>query len=373
VIYLNNAGTSCPRPPEVGAAVWRVQHADPREWPGLLNEAHTEIASFFGILNPDRLLLTPGCTAGLAVALADLPWKGGDRVLTSHLEHHALVRPIHALVRDRGVHHILAPYRPGSPIDLDFVEARLREGGVRLVAVCAASNVTGELLPVSELVALAHAHGALCLVDAAQTAGTLPIDAPALDVDILVFAGHKGPLGPQGIGGLYLAPSVELASPAASCDLRARTAEACSTFPSYCDVGSVNLAGAAGLAAGLRFLGERGLGAVRAQLEIITQRFLTGLQDIAGLQAYGDGPIQKRTATVSLTLSGRSAEDLERRLVRDYGIVARAGYHCAPLAHEAIGTSREGTLRISFGAFSREDDADAALDALSRLVRTLRG
>ncbi|HXI01695.1 MAG TPA: aminotransferase class V-fold PLP-dependent enzyme, partial [Candidatus Saccharimonadales bacterium] len=254
MIYANNAGTSWPKPPEVREAVAATLAAPPEEAPRLLAAAHEEIAGFLGVKDPARLLLTQGCTSALALAIGDLPWESGDVVVTSSLEHHALERPVAKLVRERGVIHRAAPYRPGLPVDPGFVSGVLGEGRVRLVALTAASNVTGEILPVEEIAGMAHRHGALCLVDAAQTAGLLPIDAERLGVDILVFAGHKGPLGPQGIGGLWAAPHVEFRSPAAACEIGGsrRADGACSPFPGYCDAGSANVAGAAGLAAGMR-------------------------------------------------------------------------------------------------------------------------
>jgi selenocysteine lyase/cysteine desulfurase len=324
------------------------------------------VASFLGARHPERLLLTPGCTSALAVALGDLPWVAGDRVVTSGLEHHALARPIRGSLDRLGVRHDVAPYAPGTPIDLDFVEARLREGRVRAVACTAASNVTGELLPVEELVALAHSHGALALVDAAQTAGVNALDVESLGVDLLTFAGHKGLLGPQGIGGLYVAPGVELTSPAASCELGSDRS-ACSPFPSYCDVGSVNLAGAAGLAAGVRWLREQGA-AARVPARRAARRLLEGLASLPGIKVYGNPDVDRRTLAVSFTSRDLSPAEIERRLLGEHGIVVRSGHHCAPQAHETIGTADQGTVRVSFGHDSREHDADAVLAALGALL-----
>jgi len=367
LIYLNHAGTSWPRLPSVMEAVGEAQAAAPEEWPILLERSRNEVASFLGIRDPGRLLLTPGCTSALAVALGDLPWAAGDHVVTSGLEHHALARPIRGALERLGVRHDVAPYAPGTPIALDFVEARLRDGRVRAVACTAASNVTGELLPVEDLVTLAHAHGALAVIDAAQTAGVTPLDVTTLGVDVLAFAGHKGLLGPQGIGGLYVAPGVELSSPAASCELGQGDRPACSPFPSYCDVGSVHLAGAAGLAAGVRWLGTQGA-SVRALGRRAARRLLEGLDSLRGITIYGGRDLERRTLAVSFTSRDLHPAEIERRLLEEHRIVVRAGHHCAPQAHDTIGTAEEGTVRVSFGHDSSEDDADAVLAALGDLL-----
>jgi cysteine desulfurase / selenocysteine lyase len=216
-------------------------------------------------------------------------------------------------------------------------------------------------------VALAHAHGALAVIDAAQTAGVTPLHATNLGVDVMAFAGHKGLLGPQGIGGLYVAPGVELSSPPASCELGPGGRPACTPFPSYCDVGSVNLAGAAGLAAGVRWLRAQG-DSLRAQARRATGRLLEGLASLPGITVYGDGDLDRRTLAVSFTSRDLPPAEIESRLLGEHGIVVRAGHHCAPQAHDAIGTAERGTVRVSFGHDSAEDDADAVLAALRALL-----
>lgn len=362
MIYANHAGTSWPKPPGVAAAVADALTCDPRENADRHRNAHAAIARWFALPGPERLLLAPSCTAALAIVIGDLRWQPGDVVLTSHLEHHALVRPVQKLVQERGVEHVVAPYRPGEPVDLDAVAATLRERRVRLVAINGASNITGERLPVAELTALAHRHGALVLLDAAQTAGLLPLDVAALGVDMLTFAGHKGMLGPLGIGGLWAAPHVAFACPAATCEVGAAAA---ATFPGFCDVGSVNLPAAAGLAAALAWLGARSA-AERERPLRLAQRLFAACRarphcDVLG----GDGP---RTATVSLLVDGLPLADAQRHF-RDHDIVVRAGQHCAPLALSALGRP-DGCVRISFGVPSRDDDVDAILAAIDAAPRT---
>lgn len=359
--YLNNAGTSWPKPPAVHAAVAEALGASPGEQGALFDAAHRRIAAFVGVSTPERMLLTGGCTAALALALGDLPWAASDVLLTSGLEHHALARPAEKLQRERGVVWQVAPYSAGAPIDLDFVEATLKRGRVRLIAVTAASNVTGEQLPILELSRLARAHGALLLVDAAQTLGVVPFSVEKLGADLLVFAGHKGALGPGGIGGFWARPGVAFETPWAACEITAGATlrPECSPFPGYCDVGSVNLPGAVGLAAGLAWhdAQEGEVGAVGRRLAAELRRRVAGVE---GCEVLGGGG--PHTATVSLRADGlplasAAAHFLERDLL------VRAGQHCAPLALATL-LCPEGTLRVSFGPFNVEDDVDRVLNAI---------
>ena len=370
MIYANNAGTSWPKPAPVAEAVERALMASPAAWGQLYEEALGEVTSFFGIRQRERFLFTSSCTSALDLVFASLPWSSGDRIVASHLEHHALSRHLVRLSRDLSVASSLVAGGGGAPIDLDAMEEELRRGGVRLVACTMASNVTGELLPVEEIVALAHRYGALCLVDGAQCAGLMPIDVEALGADLFVFAGHKGPLGPQGVGGFYAAPHVAMSSPSASCDIdsfRRGDAGSCSPFPSFCDVGSVNLAGVAGLAAGLCWLGARPVSTL-SHARPLSARLIKGVLEMGGFRIMGSAAASTRVPLVSLTSPRHTPARMQSHLQLRH-IVARGGMHCAPLAHDALGTNAHGTLRLSFGAFNTERDVDAILAALEELER----
>jgi cysteine desulfurase/selenocysteine lyase len=368
MIYANHAGTSWPKPPEVRRAVAETLEADPRTWGERFEAARAAVCGFLGIpaAQHERFLFTSGCTAALAVVLEDLPWRDGDVVLTSSVEHHALGRPVERLKASRGVLHVAVPYHPGRPLDLDFVRDALRRGGVRLVAATAASNVTGERLPVEDLARMAHDHDALCLVDAAQTAGVVPLDVAGLGADIVVFAGHKGPHGPQGVGGLWAAPHVFFESPGAVCEIDSGgRGRACASFPTYCDVGSANLAGTAGLAAGFRWLAAGGEERAGGRARRLAARLRDGLRERPSCSVHG-GETSGLTAAVSLTIEGLELEHAEA-LFRELGIVVRAGSHCSPMALEAL-DAPAGTLRISFGPTNRDGDPQAILEAIDRIA-----
>jgi selenocysteine lyase/cysteine desulfurase len=365
-MYLNHAGTSWPKPPEVIEAAANALTLPPHK----LNEAWQQdirtVADFFQISNPDHLLLTSSATAALALAINELPWQAGDHLISSHMEHHALSRWLTKLSLERGVDVTLIPRTDRTVFDLDYYEEALQARQTRLVAVSHASNVTGELLPVEEIVSLARRYGAMVLLDAAQTAGILPVDVESLGLDMMVFAGHKGPRGPQGIGGLYAAASVEMFVPGAACEAgKGMPADSRRCVPrlSWCDSGSVNMAGLAGLAAGLKdAAGESMAVRRRRQLEL-TQYLLDGIAGVSGLRVLGAGQAAARTAAAALVPRVGTPGDLAAFL-QERNIWCSAGFQCAPLAHEALGTGINGVLRISSGPETSKAEIDELLSTL---------
>jgi len=353
VIYLNQAGTSWPKPAPVREAVAEALSASPPTWERRLAEQHREVCRALGVGDPARLLLTPGATSALAVGIADHGWQPGDRVIVSGLEHEALYRPVRLLVR-QGVEVVIARGAQAGVPALEEVEVALRRGGVRLLAVTAASNVTGEILPIEPLIALAHRFGARILVDAAQTAGWFSLDLDRLGADLVAFAGHKALQAPWGIGGLYRAPGLELASPRGS-------------QPGYCDVGSLDRAALAGLVAGLRWLEapERADRLVRARAGL--QRIARALSGRQELRLYGPSDPDSRLPTLAFRVAGRTAAELAASLA-ERGVLASGGQQCAPLAHQSLGTAPHGVLRLSAGPGNDDGDIDSALQVLLEVL-----
>jgi selenocysteine lyase/cysteine desulfurase len=373
--YLNQAGTSWPKPRAVREAVASALARAPGEWDGALAAAHERVARAFGIADPGRLLLTRGGTSALAVGVADLPWEPGDRVLVSALEHHALRGPVDRLSA-RGVEVGVVPRAPDGPLDVAVLQAELARGSVRLVATTAACNVTGELLPCDQAIALAHGHGALCLLDAAQVAGWIPLDVARLGVDLLAFAGHKALHAPWGIGGLYVAPHVRMASPAARCELppggtdvpAAGAASAgCLDMPGACDVGSVDRAALAGLAAALDWLDDPSRADRLERARALIETIADALQGRRGVTLHGARDPERRLPTLALTVAGRTSGRLAEALARR-GVIASGGLQCAPSAHDAIGTAPDGVLRLSAGPGNDARDAEDAVAALLELI-----
>ncbi len=380
-MYFNNAATTWPKPEIVYQTVddcfrnlnspGRTVSDEGARSAAMMSTCRTEVAEFFGIRDPNRLIFTPSATYSLNLAIQGLHWHEGDLILISGLEHHAVSRPVRKVARERGLDFEVAPYRLGDPMDLDFVEDRLKTGKVKLIAATMASNVTGEILPSRELGDLADRYGAIYLVDAAQTAGVLPIDVEELRADLLSFAGHKGLFGPPGVGGLYVRKGIEL-----ECLAEGGTGkdsgkhEMSGRYPSNYEVGTHNLLSIAGLTAGVRWLRGTGLETIVAHERALTQRFLEGLHELSGVSIYGAPDPDNRTAVVSLTMEGTTPNEIATWLAETHHIATRAGYHCAPLAHETIGSlPGPGTIRFSFGYFNTLEEVETVLGRLSEMPR----
>ena len=364
--YLNHAGTSWPKPAPVKEAVAASLETSPDAWPEHFDRARRRVADAFGVRDAQRLLLTPGCTSALSLALTDHAWEAGDRLLISSLEHHALHRPSVQL-RARGVELGIVPRGADGPLDLGRLREELGRGRVRLVAMTAACNVTGELLPVREVVELAHEHDALCLIDGAQTVGWIDVDLTELGVDLFAFAAHKGLQAPWGLGGLYVAPHVSLDSPAAACELpQVGSAQACSTMPGYCDAGSVDRAALSGLAAALDWLDmpQQAERLVRARAQV--ERLTAILCELPGVRLHGARSPEARLPTIAFTSANQVPSVLAQTLQRR-GLVVGHGLQCAPLAHESLGTAPQGVLRLSLGPTTGDDDVELALSVLATL------
>ena len=374
-IYFNNAATTWPKPEEVYAATdrcFRELTSPMRSALGdrTLQACREEVAGFLGIVDPSRLVFTPGCTYSLNMAILGQDFARGGRLLMSSVEHHATSRPMRKLAREGGHELLVAPYRPEEPIDLGYVEDALKGGDVRLVACTMASNVTGDILPAREVVRLARAHGVPCLVDAAQSAGVLEVNVGELGADLVSFAGHKGLMGPPGIGMLYAAPHVRLRALAeGGTGQDSGKHELSGKFPGSFEVGTHNLPAVVGLTAGVRWLERTTVAAVREHEQGLTDRLVRGLDAIEGVRVHGTRRPGGRTSVASLSFERHDPKALAGRLANEHGVVTRAGYHCAPLAHETIGTlPGPGTLRLSMGYFNTAGEVDEVLERLASLV-----
>ncbi len=364
--YLNQAGTSWPKPAAVLEATEQSLRSPPEQWGEQFRSAHAAIAAFFGIRDRSRLLLTPACTQALHLGITDLPWVAGDRILVSSLEHHALERPAR-LLQSRGVELTRIERGSDRPLDLQHLQVELAKGDVRLVAMTAACNVTGEILPTDEVRRMAHEHGALCLLDLAQTAGWLDFHAEESGVDMFAFAGHKGMQGPTGIGGLYVAPHVAMTSPSAACEVDLKSpGGSCSTMPGYCDAGSVDRPALSGLAAAVEWLcrtpAKDRLDAARIRLSRI-EDLLRQRDDI---RIVGAAKAVPRLPTLAFCHATSTPADVGRALAAA-DVTVGSGLQCAPSAHDALGTAPNGVVRMSVGPATTDADIDAVLSALADL------
>lgn len=370
-VYLNHAGTSWPKPDAVLQSIDAAWRSDPSDWPDLFSQDHRTVANYFGIEEPAQLLLTPSCTSAINIAVQDHFWNSGDRVLISAWEHHALHRPI-AKLADCRVNVEVLPYTNSEPVILESLEHELRQGRVKLVAVTAACNVTGDLLPIREIIRLAHDYEAQILIDAAQVAGWLDLNLAELGADLVTFAGHKGPLGPWGIGGLYMRAGLEMNSPAAVCEVAYNSpVDKPPLRPGYCDVGSVNRPALAGLAAGLKWLSESGHQDRLADARKLTRQLYDACQAMANVRVYGSSNASQRMPTVAFNIADVTSLEVANQLWHR-GIIAAGGLQCAPLAHKSLGTAPDGVVRVSVGASTSERDIQAAIVALGDIANSLR-
>ncbi|MBI5440383.1 MAG: aminotransferase class V-fold PLP-dependent enzyme [Deltaproteobacteria bacterium] len=378
MIYLDCAATSFPKAPGLAEAIGdfvargagnpgRSGHALALAAQGVVEDARRRLAALFRAPDPSRIVFALNATDALNTALWGL-LSPGDRVLTSSVEHNSVVRPLTALA-ERGVAVERVPCAPDGSLDPEDLRRSLREGPTRLVALTHASNALGTLLPVAEAARLAHDEGALLLVDAAQTAGVLPLDVGALGIDLLAFPGHKGLLGPTGTGGLYVSPQVGL-RPLRQGGTGTRSEEERhpEDLPEGLEAGTVNTVGIAGLGASLRYLEERGVDAIRAHEVVLTGRLLAGFREIRGVTVHGPADAARQVAAVSITAEGWEPVDLAAVLDSSFGICVRPGLHCAPWAHQTAGTYPAGTVRFSPGAFTTAEEIDAAVEAVRAIV-----
>ena len=342
--YLNNAGTSWPKGPGCAQTVAEVIGADPRTYGTLFEQARADIAGSLGIEAPSRLLLTPGCTSALATAMRRIRWAPGDAVVTSAVEHEAVLGPIADLVRNVGIEHRIVQYRRGDAFDLEHCEGALADGKVRWVVIAAASNVTGERLPVAEIVAHAQRHGARVLLDAAQVVGLSPLPFESLGADAIAFAGHKGPLAPLGVGGLWIGEDVPI-------DV------------GFCDVGSVDLPSAVAMSRSLQWL-DSAAAPPPGTAALLRNELRAALAQRPGCHVLGgEGP---STGVVSVCFDALPVAKAEA-VFAAHDIVLRAGRHCAGSATSMLGAP-QGTIRFSFGRLNRADDVDAVMRVVADLL-----
>ncbi|MFZ5827488.1 MAG: aminotransferase class V-fold PLP-dependent enzyme [Bacillota bacterium] len=379
MIYLDNAATSWPKPPAVKRAV--LEALDEAGNPGRSGHAlalasarrvlaaREALAQLLGAPDPARIALTANATGALNLAITGL-LRPGDRVVTTAVEHNSVMRPLRAL-QHQGVELEVVRCSPDGRVDPADVARALRKK-TRLLVATHASNVLGAIQPVNELGRLAREAGTLFLVDASQTAGALEIDLASLPVDLLAFTGHKALLGPQGTGGLYLREGLELEPLTRGGTGSASELEEQPEFaPDRYESGTPNVPGLAGLAAAAEYLVAHGVAAVRTREVALTERFLAGLREIPGVVVYGPAEATARTGLVSLNLRGVSSSMLSQALEEGFGVLTRAGLHCAPAAHRTAGTYPDGSVRFSFGAASTSADVDGALEALRTLAAHL--
>jgi cysteine desulfurase family protein len=380
-IYLDNAATSFPKPDEVyravdiyqrtnGAAIGRGAYSPSIEVTSAVQRCRTKLARLWNVPSPNSIVFTFNGTDSLNLAIQGI-LRPGDHVVTSVIEHNSVLRPLRALQDRLGIEITHVGADPAGRVDPAQFRQALRPQ-TRLVALVHASNVTGGVQPIVDVGEIARNHGAVFLVDGAQSAGHAPLDLASLPVDLFACPGHKGLLGPLGTGVLYIRPGIET-------ELQSHRQGGTGTvseddrqpesLPEKYESGNHNAPGLVGLEAGVSWILERGVATLAAEEKRLTARLWEGLSAITGIRLLGPPPGEERVGVVSLTIDGFEPQDAAAILDENFGIQVRAGLHCAPGVHRALGTfAAGGTIRMSVGPFSTAEDVDAAIGALGELA-----
>src|SRR5579872_6113021 len=380
-VYFDNAATSFPKPDSVwaavddynrrvGVAIGRGAYRAGIEATAVIERCRKRIADLLHAESPDRIIFTFNGTDSLNLALHGV-LVAGDHVVTSVMEHNSVLRPLSELRRSMGIDVTHVSADGMGLVDAADIRRALRPN-TKLIALVHASNVTGTIQPIAAAGRIAREAGALFLVDAAQTAGSLPIDVSKLPVDLLACPGHKGLLGPLGTGVLYVRPNVEKkltslrqggTGTQSEQDLQPEV------LPDKYESGNHNAPGLFGLEAAAAWLLEQGVESIHRAELVLVRQLLAGLSGVPRIRLFGPEDEHDRVGVVSLAVDGFDPQDVAAILDQNFGIEARAGLHCAPLAHRAIGSFEAGgTVRLSVGPFTTPADIEAAVGALRQIM-----
>lgn len=378
-IYLDNAATSWPKPAgviealsayytEVGATAGRGEYGRALASARILYDARNKLAMLFNTAHSERFIFTLNATMALNMAIKGI-LQPGDRVVTSVMEHNSVVRPLEGLKERIGINVEYIPASSEGLIDPDDFARSLREKPAKLVVLVHSSNVCGTIQPIDAVGRIAHENGAVFLVDAAQSAGAVPIDLEKTPIDILAFPGHKGLLGPLGTGALYIDPCIELI-PLIEGGTGSNSAliKQPEYLPDHYEAGSHNAAGIAGLIVALDYLQERTVKSILCHESELAHTIKERLVAIDGLTVYGPKNSELHTGVVSFTIAGYDPSEVGMMLENRFGIMVRTGLHCAPLAHKALGTYQSGSVRASVGPFTTIEEIDALTLNVAEIV-----
>ena len=375
MIYLDNAATTRIKPKvvveAVAEALTTLGNAERGTHSASLGASRTvfstrmKLAKFFNAEGPSNIVFTMNATESLNIAIKGI-LKKGDAVITTCLEHNSVLRPLYQL-RDEGVElSFVSADKFGRPNYEEFES--LIKPNTKAIISTAGSNLTGNLVDIKRVGEIAKKHGLIFVVDASQTAGVFPIDVKELNIDILCFTGHKGLLGPQGTGGMYVRDGVEV-KPYLSGGTGVQTYNEHQPveMPTRLEAGTLNGHGLAGLDAAIDYINEFGMQTIHDKEMSLMWRFYNGVKEIEGVKIYGDFDVKDRCPIVSINLSDYESGAVSDELANRFEIAARPGGHCAPLMHKALGTVDQGAVRFSFSHFNTEEEVDTAINA----VRTL--
>ncbi len=380
MIYLDNAATSFPKPEEVYRAVdkcLREYSANPgrsghrmalragRE----IYETRELICKLFNIENPMQIIFTYNATDSLNLAIKGL-LKRGDHVITSSMEHNSLIRPIKAL-EEIGVENTIVQCNEEGLIRVNELRSSIKDN-TKLIALSHASNVAGTLMPIKAIGKIARAKNILLLLDAAQTAGVYRIDVKKMNIDLLAVPGHKGLMGPQGTGILYLRKGIELRHiKEGGTGSKSESLLQPEIIPDRYESGTPNTPGIVGLGAGIKFILDTGIDKIREHEEELTAYMLKKLKEIDKVKVYGIKNAKQQASVISINIGDLDSSEVSYILDKAFDIAVRSGLHCAPLAHKTLGTFEQGTVRFSMGYFNKKEDIDNAINAIKRICEEM--
>lgn len=377
IIYLDNAASTWPKPDGVkeqmadvidgyAANPGRGGHALAMKASKVLFQTRLQVSRLFGIKNPNDLFFYMNATQALNQAIKGYV-KTGDHVITSTVEHNSVRRPLEFLRKTKQIEiSYIKPRENHLFFAEDFLNAIRPE--TRLIAISHASNLTGVILPIEEIGAIAKERGITFLVDASQSAGVLPIDVEQMGIQMLAFPGHKGLYGPQGTGGLYVQGSIDLEPLIhGGTGSQSEAIDQPTTRPDRFESGTANTVGLAGLLAGVQFVKEKGIEQIHQHEWGLAKQAITRLKEIEGVEVYGPSLDVERVGVVAFNVKEADAAEVSFILDQQFSIATRAGYHCTPLGHQTAGTELRGAVRASFGVFNTTEDVDALIAAIKEI------
>ncbi|WP_377887212.1 aminotransferase class V-fold PLP-dependent enzyme [Alkalihalobacillus sp. R86527] len=376
-MYLDQAASSFPKPPEVVEAMTkalteyaanpgRSGHRMAVKANEVISQAREQLADFFGFAYPDRVCFTSNATSALNQGIKGFRFQSGDHVLTTSYEHNSVRRPLENMKEKSGIEITYFDSGVTEDFDMDAFEKEVTPQ-TKMIVVSHGSNLTGKITPIKEIGKLAKERGITFLVDAAQTAGVLPISMENMNIDLLAFPGHKGLLGPQGTGVLIVGKGVDLEPlQQGGTGSQSESIQQPEVYPEYLESGTLNTPGIAGLLAGLETVKRLSLEAIHRHEQLLISKLIDGLRSIDYVTIYG--PSSNRLGVVPFTIEGIDGQEIAIILDQHYDIAVRAGLHCTPIGHESIGTSECGAVRISVGPYNTEEEIEQVLTALQEIV-----
>ena len=377
MIYLDNAATTMRKPQKVIDAVVQAMSSMGNAGRGvndaslsasrIIYDTRERICRMVGGTNPRQVVFTCNSTESLNMALRGL-LNPGDHVITTMLEHNSVLRPLYDL-ESKGTKLTIIGCRERGTFDIEDMRKAITSE-TKMIVCTNGSNLTGNYVDLKPIGELAHENGLLFVVDASQTAGVFPIDVEEMKIDVLCFTGHKGMLGPQGTGGMYVREGVTVRSlKAGGTGVQTYSKTQPAQMPTALEAGTLNGHGIAGLHAALEYLEEYGIDNIRKREQELMWRFYEGVKDIENVTIYGDFTTKNRCAIVTLNIGDYDSSEVSDALLTEYSISTRSGGHCAPLMHEALGTVEQGAVRFSFSHYNTDEEVDTAIQAVRELAK----